>query len=140
MAPETARSVVLLPIHPKYANSILDGTKRVEFRKQRFARDISHVVVYATTPLKQVLGYFEVSGIVEAAPKALWKKFRLVGGIGHDDFMDYFAERRRGIAIEVKRAWRCGQPKPLRSFLPGKYAPQGFAYVTAGQFGRIRAA
>ena len=39
-----------MSIHPVYANAILTGDKKVEFRKRRLAADVTHVLVYATAP------------------------------------------------------------------------------------------
>ncbi len=44
--------IALMSIHPQYANAIVEGTKRVEFRKRPLARNVTHVIVYATAPVK----------------------------------------------------------------------------------------
>ena len=35
--------VALLSIHPRFAEAILTGEKRVEFRRTKFSRDVSHI-------------------------------------------------------------------------------------------------
>src|SRR5690606_16414773 len=42
----------LMSIRPEYAERILAGTKRIEFRKRPLASDITDVIVYATTPVR----------------------------------------------------------------------------------------
>jgi predicted transcriptional regulator len=60
--------VALLSIRPEYAEAILNGTKRVEFRRTRFSRDVSFIVIYATQPVGKVVGWFEVDGIETSTP------------------------------------------------------------------------
>jgi len=47
--------IALLPIYPRFALKIMSGEKRVEFRKVKFASDVTHIVVYATALVKKVL-------------------------------------------------------------------------------------
>jgi len=49
---------VILAIKPKYARTILDGTKTVELRK-RFPQGIERIFLYATAPEKSIIGYAE---------------------------------------------------------------------------------
>ena len=66
---------VLLSIKPEYAFKIFDGTKKFEFRKVIFKNpDITTVVVYASSPVQQVIGEFEIDDIFSFDPDELWKK------------------------------------------------------------------
>lgn len=142
MATKNSRtqSIVLLPIHPQYAKRILAGQKRVEFRRVRFARDVSHVVIYATSPIKRIVGYFEVSEIVRASPTSLWRAYKKSGGIDRETFSYYFAAKRLGYAIGVKSVWSLAQPKSLRVVGPFKTPPQSFAYLPHHYLGRLKTA
>ena len=75
MASNTSKRIVLLPIRPQYANLIMGGKKKVEFRKVKFRNDLSHVVMYISNPIRKVLGYFEVSHVDEDSPKELWARW-----------------------------------------------------------------
>lgn len=61
MASTAPRAVVLLPIKPRYATRIMDGSKRVEFRRRPFGRVPEWVVIYASAPVKQVVGLFALA-------------------------------------------------------------------------------
>jgi len=128
-SPENRR-VALMAIHPHYAKAILRGDKRVEFRRTRLARDVTHVVVYATTPVKAVVGMFEVEGVDEDSPAKLWSRYRRIGGIGAAAFDRYFAGASRGIAVRVGRVVTF--PAPLAVSAVGATAspPQSFRYLT----------
>lgn len=133
-----ARGVVaLVAIHPEFANLILTGEKRVEFRKRRFAEAVTHVVIYATWPVKKILGFFEVSGVHEDTPKKLWSRYGRVGGIGREVFSAYFGERPRGFAIEVGRVFTLSKPLPLSEVSRSGSAPQSFQYISRGTVTRL---
>jgi predicted transcriptional regulator len=120
----------LLSIHPRFANAILDGTKQVEFRKVSFKRSITHVLLYATAPIQQVVGYVEVAGIEERSPAALWRRYREVAGIEREAFFAYFLGKATGVAIKVRRPHRLLRPLPLQELHRGATPPQSFRYVS----------
>ncbi len=138
MASSSTRSIVLLPILPKYAAPIMEGTKRVEFRKRAFGRQVSHVVVYSSSPVKQVVGFFKILDIDEASPEQLWRRYSQVGGIEKSDFDRYFAQAPRGVAIKVGKVHVLSQPLPLSLLQPGFRPPQSYAYLSQEVFERIR--
>ena len=129
MAGTAAQTVVLLPIKPRYARPILDGLKRVEFRKRRFARDPSHVVVYASSPVKKVVGFFEVSDLEAAPVQDLWERYESGGAIRAGDFFAYYGDGREGFAISVGRVTVLEKPLGLAELGLGERPPQNYAYV-----------
>ncbi len=128
MAGETSTTVVLLPIKPRYARPIMDGTKGVEFRKTPFARKPTHVLVYASSPVMRLLGYFEVSEVVVDSVDALWARYADVGGVTQDDFREYYAGREHGVALGVGRVHAFADPLPLAA-LGLRIPPQSFMYI-----------
>lgn len=123
---------VLLSIKPEYAQRILDGTKRFEFRR-RVHRDprVHTVVIYATMPVGKVLGEFSIKSVHSEHPDSLWEKTKEFSGITQNFFAEYFSGRDLGHAIEVKKVKKYSQPRDLGDFLPGGVAPQSYAYVPA---------
>lgn len=138
MASPTTRSVVLLPIQPRYAGPILEGLKRVEFRKRPFRREVSHVVVYSSSPVKQVVGFFEIVGIEQDSPKRLWSRYAHEGGIEKTDYDRYFARTEDAVAIRVGRVHVFKRPFPLQELDPGMSVPQSYAYLSQQAFAKIR--
>ena len=49
---------ILLSIKPKYANLIIEGVKKYEFRRQIFRKEIEKAYIYCTQPVKKIIGYF----------------------------------------------------------------------------------
>lgn len=68
-------TIVLLSIKPQYARLIIDGSKRVEFRKTRFSRTPTQAIVYAGSPVMRVLGHVEVAEVRVDSPEALWSRY-----------------------------------------------------------------
>jgi predicted transcriptional regulator len=138
VADETDRCVALFSIHPRFADAILRGEKRVEFRRRGPSRDTAFVIVYATSPVSRIVGWFRVGGIEAEAPKALWERFGGVGGIELDEFDRYYEGRDVGTAITVAEAASLTEPLPLSSLGGVSNPPQSFQYVCWDTFEHLR--
>lgn len=129
--------IVLLAIRPRFAESIMKGEKRVEFRKVRFRKKVSHMAVYASKPIQMVIGYFQVSHIIEDTPEHLWRRYRSIGGISYEEFRDYYATSEKGIAIEIGNICVFQVPIPISMLDKSLAVPQGFAYLSPEVFKAI---
>jgi predicted transcriptional regulator len=130
MVAQPSPTVALLPIQPRYANAILRGEKRVEFRRRRFGREVEYVVVYASSPIRRIVGYFQVSSISEGCPRAIWEDFNHVGGIGQEDFVRYYKGAERAVAIGIERVCVLRRPLTLDMLGASLKAPQSYLYLT----------
>lgn len=138
MAFESTKSIALLPIQPRFATLIMDGKKKVEFRKRRFRNEVSYAVLYATNPIKKILAYFEVSYIDEDSPKELWARYNKVGGIMYEEFKAYYSSSTIGVAIGVGKVCALRSPIPLSNLARSFAAPQGFIYLAPSDLEKIR--
>ena len=129
MASDPARTVALMSIRPEFADLILAGQKQVEFRRTRVSERISHVVLYATEPVRAIVGFFEVKEIEEASPEELWERYEDVGGISEEKFRVYYKRSKMGVAIKVGRIVRLPVPLPLSSVEGLSRPPQSFQYI-----------
>jgi len=119
---------VVLSIKPAFANKIFDGTKKFEFRKAIFKNTkIKTVIVYASSPVKQVIGEFEIEKIINHDIDTLWRLTHNFSGITEEYFYQYFAERKIGYAIQIKKTRKYRQPKCLKADF-NLVPPQSFAY------------
>ena len=82
---------VLLSIKPKYVKEIEEGAKIYEFRKSIFKKDTDEIWVYASAPIKQIVGRIFVDEIIEDSPNNLWKFCYTQAGINKKDFFKYVA-------------------------------------------------
>lgn len=129
-----------MAIHPLYANAILDGRKRVEFRKRPLADDVRTVLVYATAPVKKIVGEFTVDHIVVTSPHDLWASFGAIGAIDQPAFDAYYAGARVAVGIQVREAQRYPNPVSLGALAPEPTVPQSFMYLPASALRAARSA
>ncbi len=121
---------VLLSIKPEFALKIFDGSKRYEYRRAIFKREeVTRIVVYASDPIKQVIGEFEIGGILYDAPQMLWAKTRHHSGISKQKFFEYFTNKVKGYAIKVNSTKIYDTPLPLDIFEVSS-PPQSFMYLS----------
>jgi len=120
---------VLLSIKPEYAFKIFDGTKRFEFRKVIFKNpNIKTVVVYASSPVQQVIGEFEIDEILSFDPEIIWKMTKKFSGISEVFFFKYFANKNIAHAIKIKSTKKYIRPLSiLKDF--NVVPPQSFVYL-----------
>jgi predicted transcriptional regulator len=122
---------VLLSIKPEYAEKILNGTKRFEYRKAAPRNEAVHtVVIYATMPVGKVVGEFEVGGVIRESPEALWNQTRAASGITREFFDKYFSGREEAVAIAVRKPKRYTTPKKLKEVSGSSTPPQSFQYLS----------
>lgn len=121
---------VVLSIKPEFADKIFDGSKKFEFRRSIFKNeDVKTVIVYASSPVKKVIGEFEIDSIIKEELESLWQMTSDYSGISKDYFDKYFFDKEAGYAIKIKSTKRYRQPKSLQKdfdLMP----PQSFAYCT----------
>jgi predicted transcriptional regulator len=120
---------VLLSIKPEFTLKIFDGSKKYEYRRTIFKRrDVETIVVYASNPIKQVIGEFDIGEILYKKPGQLWAQTRNHAGMTRAMFMDYFRNQVKGYAIEVKKTRKYRTSFSL-SDLTLSIPPQSFMYL-----------
>jgi len=120
---------VLLSIKPEFAEKIFSGEKKYEFRRKIFKnKEVTTIVVYASSPVKKVIGEFEIERIVLEEIGALWKRTKKQAGITEDFFYSYFGNTERGYAIKVKESKLYPEPLCIKEHF-GTHAPQSFMYL-----------
>lgn len=129
--------MLLLSIHPRFANAIFEGTKTVELRRRapKLSAD-DKVIVYATVPRAEVIGTFTVDSVVSDTLGKLWQNTRANASVTKSEFDDYFHGMDTGVGIWVGKKILFPSPIPLsmlRELWPGFHPPQGFRYLTESQ-------
>lgn len=123
-------TAVLLSIKPEFANAIFSGDKHFEFRKKIFKNeDAKKVYVYASAPISQVIGHFEIDGIIEHQPQRLWKETAIGAGITEKYFNEYFEGKDIGYALRVSKPLLFDTPRKLKEMFNISHPPQSFRYV-----------
>jgi len=135
MAP-TDRAL-FLSLKPLFAELVLNGDKTVELRRiQPRAEPGTLVVVYASTPVRAVLGTCVVEDIGTEAPDVIWELHGARTGVRRHEFDSYFQGREIAVAITIRHPQRLEAPVPLgvlRQGLDRFSPPQSFRYLTPAQ-------
>lgn len=120
---------VLLSIKPEFVEKIFDGTKKYEFRKSLFRkRGVTHVIIYASAPIKRVVGEFEIEDILSDDVDKIWERTKKLSGITKAFYASYFHHKAKANAIQIGRVVKYDRPKSLSDF-DIQHAPQSFRYV-----------
>jgi predicted transcriptional regulator len=125
----TNKDVIMISIHPEYANSIFRGDKKIEFRKLNIPRHIAYVVLYVTAPERKIAGYFSVKGIVEGKTSDLWHRYHDVSGVTKQFFFKYYKTQDIGLGLLVDQVDIFQEPLGLDQLAMIKRPPQSFLYV-----------
>ena len=123
------QTTVLLSIKPQYADKILNGDKKFEFRRLLYkSPNVDKIVIYATSPVKKVVGEFDIAQVHSMELEDLWEQTMEYSGIEKCFYDSYFAGKEVGHAIEVKQATRYAKPKLLKDY-DITHPPQSFIYL-----------
>jgi predicted transcriptional regulator len=138
MAGREDRRLALLSVRPRFASKILSGEKKVELRRVPFSDEVEHVLVYATSPLKAIVGWFSVEGMDRDRPSRLWRRYGPLSALSRREFMRYFEGVAIGAAILIGKSRALPSPVSLADVhIDG--APRNFRYPRNGAAQLIRA-
>jgi predicted transcriptional regulator len=119
---------VLLSVKPEFALKIFDGTKKYEYRRVIFKKQIDTILVYASDPLKSVIGEFNVGEILHKTPEQLWIDTGIFAGVTKEYFGGYFKNQKMGYAIEIRETRKYQKALSLGD-LSLTFPPQSFVYL-----------
>ena len=129
--------IVFLPIKPKFAFSILNGLKKIEFRKLEFKRDVSKVIIYASSPHKKIIGFFSIKAIHKKSPRKIWKQFGTLGNISKAEYNEYYDGKDVAVGIEVDKITRFDTPIDPQDIISDFNIPQSFSYFPENKFRQL---
>jgi predicted transcriptional regulator len=123
--------VAFLPVKPVYAEKLINGTKHFEFRRRPMSADVTHIVVYASSPYKRILGIVSVSSVQSGSVRSVWNRTKECAGISRSDYFDYFAgvDVAYAIAIDPEKTIRFGEHISPNEIEEDFVVPQSFKYV-----------
>lgn len=124
---------VLISIKPQYVEKIIKHEKLYEFRRKIFKQDVNKVIIYSTSPVKKIIGYFNLTEIIKDNPINLWNNYSKYGGIIKKDFFDYFKGTDEGFAIKISNLEVFDEGIDV-SLLNNFKAPQSFKYINDDEF------
>lgn len=130
-SPQRANAI-LLAIRPRYAEAILSGRKRYEYRRAiPGRRDITRVLLYASAPVCRIVGECTIGRVVAGSLQSVWDRTSTRGGVTLDEFQRYFREAPIARALRVENPIAYPEPIDPRAAIPGFRPPQNFCYIYA---------
>lgn len=119
---------IILPIKPVFANKILSGEKKYEYRKKLCKKEIHSIYVYATAPIKMIIGEVEVISKVCIDKEDLWEQTHMHSGVSKEFYNQYFENQDYACAYKIGKVKRYGNPITLNEIMI-KAVPQSYIYV-----------
>jgi len=95
--------VKIFSIKQQFADKIFRNEKRVEYRRQNVKVQANELcLVYTSSPVKELSGYFVVKRKLRMPIGKLWQKTKVHAGISKSEFLKYFEGCIEGTAIVLK--------------------------------------
>lgn len=127
------RSHVLVSLRPRFAELVLSGLKTTELRRGPSRVTPGMIaLIYASTPLRALLGAVQITEVHTYAPSTVWRRWGPTTGLRRGEFDGYVAGCDRVTAMLLGA--RCMFPEPvslseLRARSASFVAPQSYRYL-----------
>lgn len=119
----------IFSIKPHYAELILSGVKRYEYRRTLMRETVDKVYIYATAPVKKVVGYFTIKKVISDHPLEVWRKTYKYGGIEQQDYQDYFNGKTKAYAYEIDKVVKFDEPIEYKEIDKKGVVPMSYKYL-----------
>lgn len=125
--------MVVLSLKPRFAEAILAGVKTAELRRTEPKIVVpTRALLYASTPVRALLGTCIVDSIRSADLATLWRQYGSQSDLHYREFLQYFRGVGRGTALTLSEPQAFSQQlalEDLRATPRGFRPPQSFAYI-----------
>jgi predicted transcriptional regulator len=133
--------LLVLSINPRFARMILRGEKTVELRRRAPRRSTDFwISLYATTPLRAMIGVVRAYGVLVAPPEDLWEAVKEGCGLEREEYWRYYEGASRAVGLQLESPIAFPDPlslNSLRHWWPGFMPPRSFAYLSHEQAEQI---
>lgn len=137
-SPHPGGRAILLSIKPKYAELILSGSKRVEFRRSWATQEVGIIVLYSSSPIQKIVGVVEVHEVLVASPTSLWRTCTdRNGGLTQKELRTYFAGKSAGVAVLLGKVHKSPTPLELSDVIGNFAPPQSFRYLDSIEYAKL---
>lgn len=124
---------VIISIKPEYAFKIISGEKTIELRR-KFPIDAVEggiALIYASSPIKEIIGYAIIEKVREYPIDTLWKKCSKKACVTKDFFYSYFDGTDSGFALKLREPVELNEPVHINRMRDEFFlsAPQSFRYA-----------
>lgn len=131
----------LLSLRPRFAEALLKGTKTVEIRRRPTRVSPGAIcLVYASSPMRALVGAVAVAAVDVAAPDVLWRRHGPGTALQRCEYDAYLAARPVASAMVVAAAvsFRIAVPlAELRRRHHAFVAPQSYRFLAPDEFAAL---
>lgn len=137
LQPEGPRAI-LLSVKPRFAELILSGAKKVEFRRIWAIQPVGLAVIYSSSPVQRIVGIVSIKGALVASPSKVWTKCLPLGpGLQRKELMEYFAGKDEAYGVLLGEVTLPPMPVPPKSLFKGFRPPQSYRYLSITELRRV---
>ncbi len=125
---------LFISIKPEYAYKIISKQKTIELRKNRpNVKRGDYILIYATVPVKAVIGFGKIKNIIDTSPEKMWKENSDKLGINKEVFNKYYMNSYRAIGIEISSIYKFEIEfllTNIKKLYPDFSPPQTYKYIS----------
>ncbi len=122
-------SIAFMPIKPIYAEKIIKGEKKFEFRRKKINQELVYIIIYSTSPIKKIVAISAVKRVSGASLGKTWLTTRDYAGITKREFQEYFQGKEIAWSIELKNVVPLRREVAVSKIKRFFHIPQSFRYV-----------
>ncbi len=124
-----AVETIFLPIKPIYANRIIAGIKHYEYRRSIPSKEVSYIIIYASSPQQKIVGIGIVDKVLSAPTDTIWEQTGKHSGISEADYYAYFEGRDTAYAFQFSEIRKLTERVSPLEFWKEFKIPQSFRYL-----------
>ncbi|MDR1618010.1 MAG: hypothetical protein LBS06_03045 [Treponema sp.] len=126
---------LLMSLQPVIARRIISGKKKYEYRRTIFKREINHIYIYSSSPVRKIVCRFKYSGYFSGSVDEIWDRTGKLSAASEAEYRDYFRGTKIAYAIRIEDLVVFGEPLDPYKIDPAFRPPQSFGYVRDRSFG-----
>lgn len=123
---------VIFSLKPAWAEKILSGEKKVEFRKSVCTESVDRILLYETSPVRKITGEVCVDVIVSGTPEEVWEKLGEKAAMTKREYDRYYRKKDRAVAYCLSHPVRYERQRNLEEYGISS-TPRSFVYVECGE-------
>jgi predicted transcriptional regulator len=120
---------LLLSIQPVIARRILSGVKKYEYRRTMFKKEVRHIYLYSSSPVRKIVCRFTCGLRLSGTIDEIWRKTGRFSAAREDEYREYFEGAKTACAILIENLERFDPPLDPYARIPAFRPPQSFRYL-----------
>jgi predicted transcriptional regulator len=124
---------LFISVKPEFAEKIISKEKKIELRTVKPNVEAgSYIIIYASSPVKSVIGFGIIQQIIETTPREMWVNYSNLLGIDKSRFNEYYNGKQKAIGIKIKEVQEITPMhlSDLRDKFPDFQPPQIYRYFS----------